>query len=139
MWKDIKKKTETTQVKLLSQRIYKGQKDTVNNITMGISSEKSVLWISLEKKKIQGAVEEVRGNLQFKKDLWELLLWLSRLRTRLVSMRIQVQFLASLSGLRIWHYHELWLGSHIAVAVASSCSSNSTPSPEIFHMLQVWL
>ena len=41
-----------------------------------------------------------------------------------------------LSGLRIWHCHELWyrlqmqLGSHIAVAVVetSSCSSDSTPS-----------
>ena len=40
-------------------------------------------------------------------------------------MRFQVQFLASLSGLRIWCYHELWcrlqmwLGPHIAVAVAA--------------------
>ena len=48
-------------------------------------------------------------------------------------MRMQVPSLASLRGLRIWHCHELWyrmqtqLGSGIAVAVASSCSSNSTP------------
>ena len=47
-----------------------------------------------------------------------------------------VRSLASLSGLRIWHCHELWcglqtwLGPCIAAAVvqASSCSSNSTPS-----------
>ena len=52
------------------------------------------------------------------------LLWLSGLRTLLVSMRTQVPFLALLSGLRIWHcpklWHRLkmWLGSCIAVAVA---------------------
>ena len=55
-------------------------------------------------------------------------------------MRIltSIQFLASLSGLRIQCYQELWcrlqtlLRSHIAVVVvqASSCSSNSTPSLE---------
>ena len=51
-----------------------------------------------------------------------------------VSMRIQVWSLALLSGLRIqWGCHELWwtqLGSCIAVAVvlASSCSSDLTPS-----------
>ena len=51
-------------------------------------------------------------------------------------MRTQVQFLASLSGLGIWSFHELqcrlqmWLGSGIAVAVAwaISCSSDFTPS-----------
>ena len=44
-----------------------------------------------------------------------------------------------ISGLRIWHCHELWcrsqiwLGSRTAVAVvwAGSCSSNSTPSWEL--------
>ena len=49
---------------------------------------------------------------------------------------MQVQFLALLSGLRIWHCHELWyrlqrkLGSCIAVAVvyAGSYSSDSTPT-----------
>ena len=41
---------------------------------------------------------------------------------------------ASLSGLRIRHFLELWCrsqtrpGSHIAVTVVDSCSSNSTPS-----------
>ena len=57
-------------------------------------------------------------------------------RIRLESMRMKVQSLASLSGLRIWHCHELWcrlqmwLGSCVAVAVvlACSCSSDSTPS-----------
>ena len=39
--------------------------------------------------------------------LKEFLLWLSKLRTQLVSMRMQVQFLTSLSGLRIQHCHEL--------------------------------
>ena len=42
---------------------------------------------------------------------------------QLVTMRLQIQSLASLSGLRIWRCHELWyrsqrwLGSRIAVAV----------------------
>ena len=42
---------------------------------------------------------------------------------RLVTMRLRVQFLALLSGLRIWHCHELWyrlqtrLGSCAAMAV----------------------
>ena len=41
-------------------------------------------------------------------------------------MRFRVQSLASLSGLRIQHCHELWcgsqtqLGSHVAVAVATA-------------------
>ena len=43
---------------------------------------------------------------------------------RLGTMRLQVQSLASLSGLRIWRCHELWYGlqtwlaSGVAVAVA---------------------
>ena len=40
-------------------------------------------------------------------------LWLSRLRTWLISMRIWVQSLASLSGLGIWHCHKLWYKSWI--------------------------
>ena len=50
----------------------------------------------------------------------------------LVSIRVQVWSLTSLSGLRIWHSHELWcrvhtwLGSHIIVAVASGYSSDLT-------------
>ena len=63
-------------------------------------------------------------------------LWLSGLRTRLVSIRMLFRSLASLSGLRIQHYRALWcrsqkrLGSGVAVAVAeaSSCSSDLTPS-----------
>ena len=53
-------------------------------------------------------------------------------------MRLQVQSLALLSGLRIQHCRELWcrsqtqLGSGVdvavAVAVAGSCSSDQTPS-----------
>ena len=71
-------------------------------------------------------------------NLREFLLWLSRLRTQLVSMRMWVRFLALLSGLRVWCCHDLRCRSKIqlrsgmvvavAVAVASSCSSNSTPS-----------
>ena len=60
-------------------------------------------------------------------------------QTGLVSMRMQVQSLSSLSGLRIQPLHELWwlqtwLGSQVAVAVAqaSSCSSDLTPSLGIY-------
>ena len=53
-----------------------------------------------------------------------------------VVAEMQVQSLASLSGLRIQHCHNLWcrsevqLGSAVAVSVAQagSCSSNSTPT-----------
>ena len=38
-------------------------------------------------------------------------MWLSILRTRLASMRMQVPSLASPGGLRIWRCHELWCGS----------------------------
>ena len=38
----------------------------------------------------------------------EFLLWLSGLQARLVSMRMQVRSLASITGLKIWHCHELW-------------------------------
>ena len=56
---------------------------------------------------------------------------------QLVSTRMQVWSLASLRGLVIWHFWELWcrsqmrLRSRIAVAVAwdGSCSFDSTPSP----------
>ena len=59
-------------------------------------------------------------------------LWLRGLRAQLVSVRTQVQSLASFSGLRIWRCHELWcrlqtqLRSGVAVAVvqAGSCSSD---------------
>ena len=55
---------------------------------------------------------------------------------QLGTMRLQVQSLASLSGLRILHCHELWyrwqtrLGSGVTVAVAqaSSCSYDQTLS-----------
>ena len=57
-------------------------------------------------------------------------------RIRLVSMRLQVRFLASLSGSGIGPCHELWcrsqtwLRSSVAMAVAwgGSCSSDETPS-----------
>ena len=65
-------------------------------------------------------------------------LWLRWLRTQLVSMKMQVQSLASLCGLRIQRCHELWCGlwmrlrSGIIVARAQAglCSSDSTPSLE---------
>ena len=69
----------------------------------------------------------------------EFLLWLSdkkKNKTWLVAMRMRVRSLASLSGWRIGHCHELWcrsqtqLGSHVSVAVveAGGCSSEVTPS-----------
>ena len=60
----------------------------------------------------------------------------------LVSMRMQVRSLVSLSGSGILHCRELWcrsqmrLGSHVAVAVvqAGSCSSDRTTWPGNFNM-----
>ena len=63
--------------------------------------------------------------------------WLSGNEPDLVSMRMRVRSLASLSGLRIRHCSELWcmwcrsrtwLRSHVAVVKVSSCSSNFTAS-----------
>ena len=59
-----------------------------------------------------------------KKAHWEFPLWLSRLQTRLESMRMWGRSLASLSGSRIQHCCDLWcrpqtqLGSGAPVAVA---------------------
>ena len=53
----------------------------------------------------------------------EFLLWHSGLRILLVSMRMGVQTLVLLNGLRIGHCHRLWcslqtwLGSGVAVAI----------------------
>lgn len=64
----------------------------------------------------------------------------SVVRTWLVSMRMRVQSLTQFSGLRTWHCCEqrcrlqMCLGS--CVAVASSCSSNWTPSLETSICLQ---
>ena len=63
-------------------------------------------------------------------------MWLSRLRTQLVFTRMRVQSLASFSGLRIRCGCKLQCrlqmllrsGIAVAVGVAGSCSSNSTPS-----------
>ena len=74
-------------------------------------------------------------NHLYQKFIWEFPLWHSRLQIGLVTMRIWVQSLASLSGLRSWHCCELWyrsqtrLGSCTAVSMvqASSYSSDSTP------------
>ena len=63
-------------------------------------------------------------------------MWLSMLRTQLVSMRIRVQSLASISGLRTWCCckllckSQMQLGSCAAVAVAQagSCGSHLIPS-----------
>ena len=64
-------------------------------------------------------------------------LWLSELRTQRSGFRMQVQSLASLGGLRIWHCHKLWCrrkmqlrsGFPVAVVQTSSCSFDSIPSP----------
>jgi len=61
----------------------------------------------------------------------EFLLWLRMLRTRLESVQMWVWSQASLSGLRIWHWHKMWcrlqtwLGSDVVV-YAGSCSSDFT-------------
>ena len=55
-------------------------------------------------------------------------------QTQLVSVRLQVQSLASISGLRLqcchklWYRSQMWLGSHGAVEQAGSYSSDLIPS-----------
>ena len=78
--------------------------------------------------------------------LLEFPLWLSRLRTYLVSMRMQVGSLASLSGLRIWHCRELQcrlqtqLGSGVVVAVCRlAVAVQIPPLPGNLHMPKVQL
>ena len=66
----------------------------------------------------------------------------------LVSMKMRVWSLFSLSGSRIWHYCELWCRSQmqlwsqvavaVAVAVAASCISNSTTSLGTSICPQMW-
>ena len=53
----------------------------------------------LKKKKKKANMEGIK-----KSNVSEFSLWLTRLRTQLVSIRIPVQSLASLSGLRIRHF-----------------------------------
>lgn len=55
------------------------------------------------------------------------LLLLSGLRTQ-STVWMQVLSLASLRGWRIQCCHKMWLRSGLAVAVASLCSSDSSPS-----------
>ena len=75
-------------------------------------------------------VSNITKNKGFKKmNSWEFLLWLSGLRTQLVSMRMWVRSLASFTGLRIRHCCKLrWgskmpLRSSVAVAVASTLTA----------------
>ena len=78
---------------------------------------------------LHGAVHKVsdlsdRKEGESKSPLRKFQLWLSRLRTQIVSMRMRVQSLDLLSGLRIrhsrklpWHRSQMQLGSAIAVTV----------------------
>ena len=69
-------------------------------------------------------------------------MWLSGLRSGLVSVKMQVRFLASLSGLSIECCCELWCRSQtqlrsgvaVAVAKASSYSSDLTPAWELLYV-----
>ena len=54
---------------------------------------------------------------KMKKIKWEFPLWLSRLRTWLVSMKMCARSLALLSGLRIWCYCELQCRSAAAAPI----------------------
>ena len=87
--------------------------------------QKSGEWIGTLLLKVWSmgpATGSSRGSL-LEMQIPEFLLWLSRLRTRLVSMRLPVQPPASLSVLGIWCCRELscrsqrQLGSGVAVAV----------------------
>jgi len=87
-----------------------------------------------KKKKREKTVHRMGENI----CRYRILIVAQQKQTRLVSMRMQVQYLALLSGLRIWHCCELWClrsGVPVAVTQASSFSSNVTPNPgtSIYH------
>ena len=63
--------------------------------------------------KIQVGLHFLHKALLKDETLLEFLLWLSRLRTQLVSMRMQGSSLALISVLRIWHCHKLWCRSQM--------------------------
>ena len=48
-------------------------------------------------------------------DCEELQLWLSKLQTSVVSMRMRVRSLASLSGLRVWHAMSCGVGQRCSL------------------------
>jgi len=75
--------------------------------------------------RVSGEKRSLARGMESAKAL-EFLLWLSGLRTRLVSMRMQVPSLTSLSELRIQGCHKL---RHCdGCGWGGSCSSNLTPS-----------
>ena len=80
--------------------------------------------------------QKVKSACNYKCVCWEFPSWLSGLKNWLVSIRIWVQSLAFLNGLRIQPCCELWCRSQtqfgfliaVAVAKAGSCSSDLIPS-----------
>jgi len=82
---------------------------------------------------------------QYKKEMVDVPTVAQQKRIWLVSKRMRVWSLGSLSGLGIQHCRELWcrsqtwLGSCVAMAVAqaSSCSSDSTPGVELPYAMGV--
>ena len=72
------------------------------------------------------------------KKLWEFPLWLSSLRTQLVSVRIQDWSLASHRGLRIQCFCKLWHSSHsfCGYGVGWQLQLWFDPWPGNFHMPQ---
>ena len=66
-----------------------------------------IISINAKKKKKIQCLSMIK-NTQAMKRREEFPLWLSGLQTRLVSIRIQAQSLAWLSGLGIWCCHKLW-------------------------------
>ena len=74
------------------------------------------------------------SSIRLRYTCWEVSIVAQQKRICLASMKMQVRSLALPSEIRIWLCHELqcrlqaWLGSCVAVAVASSYSSNLTPS-----------
>ena len=103
------------------------QKSTNNECQRGCGEKRTLLHSWWECKLVQPLRKTVwRFLRKLKIEILEFLPWLSYQQTRLASMKTRVQSLGSLSGLRIWHCHELWcrlqmrLGSCVAVAVAQA-------------------
>ena len=82
---------------------------------------------------ILNEISQIKTNILYQ----EFLLWLSGLGTQLVFLRMQVRYLASFSGLRIWHCCKLWGRSRCGLDPVLlwqwrrgvGYGSNSTPIP----------
>ena len=98
-----------------SEKRKRKRKRTQKTIPVGLRE-------SLNRMKEQKLEQKLKTKFTANTPSWEFPLWLSRLRIQVLSKKMQVRYLASLSGLRIrhclklWYRSQTWLRSGTAVA-----------------------